>query len=495
MPTIKFLLQKPYKDRIPHMAKGGNSKEKSPSKKTKKDRPLNPLETRLYLFLIVDHSNVARIKTEYVIYPGEWDFRTQLKKEIKGNAVGTVELNKEIEKFNEGLQKLKKDTLEEYRNMVKEDPDKPFAQIADKLKESGKTKENPFRDKKKSFFEIFDEFVSSTEGEVSPRTIQKYGTLKNSLQELGNVNKKYETLSFSMINKSFLTVFTKYLRTQKPRGRQKSRPEGEQYGLLNDTVGKYIETLKTFLKWSEEWPSEENPYNKFTAYKKFSNSGTKLEKKAEDIVTLTWSELRHFYAFDFSGAKDLTDQQQKTYTRVKDLFCFGCFTGQRWSDIERLDKTEIQGDTWSFNSYKTKKETNIYFIGFASPALDILKKYDFELPKISLQKFNLYLKKAAEAAGINTPIKVRRYVGKKEIVITKPKYSFLGSHAGRRTCVSILLNDCNMNVTHVKEITGHSDLDTLQKYVNEDRKARRDAMSQTKRIDEPLTIVKEQKAS
>jgi integrase len=155
-----------------------------------------------------------------------------------------------------------------------------------------------------------------------------------------------------------------------------------------------------------------------------------------------------------------------------------------------LDKNEIHDDVWTFEAYKTKKLTEIYFTGFAAPALDILKKYSYQLPKISLQKFNLQLKKAAEVAKINTPVKVRRYVGIKEIIIENPKYAFLGSHCGRRTCVSILLNDFNMNIAHVKEITGHADLDTLQKYINSDNKARREAMSQTARIDAPLKVIK-----
>ena len=195
------------------------------------------------------------------------------------------------------------------------------------------------------------------------------------------------------------------------------------------------------------------------------------------------SELRQFYTFDFKDSPSLE--------RVRDVFCFGCFTGQRWSDIERLDKSEIHEDVWSFNAYKTKKGTEIYLTGYAAPALDILKKYNFQLPIIPLQKFNLILKVAAKEAGIDTPVTIRRYVGVKEIKIVKPKYSFLGSHCGRRTCVSILLNEFNMNIAHVKEITGHSDLDTLQKYVNSDNKARREAMSQTKSIIEPLTVVKQ----
>ena len=468
MATTKLILQQPYK------------------KVNGKGKILNDVETRLYLYLILDREHKVKIKTEHVIYPAQWEFRTQQKKEIKGNAAGTTEENKKIKKFNNGLRELKDNILAEYQRIKESYPDMAFSQIAKLLKEYGKDKEIPFQKKDKDFFQVLDEFISSLEGEASARTIQKFGTLKNSLELLCQTNEKYANLSFSMINKSFLAAFIKHLRNQKPRGRQKTRPEDEQYGLLNDTVGKYVECLKTFLKWAEEFPSEEKPYNKFSAYRKFSISGTKREKKAEDIVTLTLAELRQFYTHDF--------KEKKSLERVRDLFCFGCFTGQRWSDIEHLDKSEIHGDVWSFTAYKTKKATEIYLTGFAAPALDILKKYNYVLPKISLTKFNLYLKNAAELAGITTPVTVRRYVGIKEIKIVKPKCKFLGSHCGRRTCVSILLNDYNMNISHVKEITGHSDLDTLQKYINSDNKARREAMEKTANIMVPLKVVKKQKA-
>jgi integrase len=433
----------------------------------------------LYLFLIVDHDKVARVKTEHMIYPIQWDFDRQLKKDKLAGAP----------EFNKKLQELKDDILLKYQNIIKAQPDLPFSQVAQALRVYGKTKEIPFLNNNKDFFQVLDEFILSMEGEVAPGTIKKFNTLKKSLQEFGRVNKKYETLSFSMIDHVFKDAFTKYLRNQTPRGRQKTRPEHEQYGLLNDTIGKYIECLKTFLKWSEE-----RNYNHNDTYKEFSNftkANRKRKKQGHDIVTLTLQELKHLYTFDFSTSKDLTSQQQKTYDHVRDLFCFGAYTGQRWSDIERLDKLEIHGDIWTFTAFKTKKETEIDLIGYAAPALDILKKYDYQLPKISLQKFNLYLKEAAKVAGIDTQIKIRRYSGDREIEISKPKHDFLGSHTARKTCVSILLNNYNMNVTHVLQITGHSDLKTLQKYINTDRKARREAISKTKSITEPLTIVKQ----
>lgn len=472
MPTTSLLLAEPYQT-----TKNGK-------------RKLNDRETRLYLYLILDRDNVAKIKTEHVIFPEKWDFRTQHKKEISSNEPGTPEENVKIRAFNKKLDKLKDDIVNEYDRLKEIYPDLPFSDIAARLKEFGKAKEIPFSDKDKTFFEIYDEFLKSLENDVSVRTIQKFKTLKYSLEEFTQANDKYKTLSFSMITKAFFKDYAMHLRSQKPRGRQKTRPEGVQIGLLNDTIAKYIECLKSFLKWAEETPSEETPYNKYQAYKKYKDSGTKEEKKAEDIVTLTLSELRQFYTFDYAKAKNLKPIQRETLERTRDLFCFGAFTGQRWSDIELLDPDDIEGDVWNFKAFKTKKDTKIFFTGYAAPALDILKKYNYQLPIISLQKFNVHLKKAAEIAGIKTPVKIRRYIGKKVITIEKPKYAFLGSHCGRRTCVSILLNDYNMNIAHVKEITGHADLDTLQKYINSDDEARRQAMEKTTRIDEPLTVVK-----
>ncbi|HUX55995.1 MAG TPA: site-specific integrase [Bacteroidales bacterium] len=471
MATTKLLLQAPYKpvpkkDKAEHDPQGQNGLNG-----TKTGKKLNPYETRLYCFLIIDRIRIIKIKTEHVIYPNQWDFSKQLKKDKLAGAP----------EFNKKLLELKDEILLKYQNIIKDFPDLPFSKVAELLKQYGKGKEIPFLNNDKDFIQVLDEFILSMEGEVAPGTIKKFITLKKSLQELGKVNKKYETLSFSTIDHAFKDAFTKYLRNQAPRGRQKTRPEGFQYGLLNDTIGKYIECLKTFCKWSEE-----RNYNLNDTYKEFSNftkANRKRKKQGHDIVTLTLQELKHFYTFDFSD--------RPTLDRVRDLFCFGAYTGQRWSDIERLDKLEIHDDIWSFNAYKTKKETEIDLIGYAAPALDILKKYDYQLPKISLQKFNLYLKDAARIAGIDTQVKIRRYVGDKEIEISKPKHEYLGSHTARKTCVSILLNNYNMNVTHVLEITGHSDLKTLQKYINKDRKARRDAISKTKSITEALTIVKE----
>jgi integrase len=455
MPTIKLILQQPYAT--------------NPDKEIK-TKKLNPRETRLYCFLILDRDRVIKIKTEFVIRPKEWDFAIQGK--IERHA-GSIE-------FNKKLNTLRNDLWGEYQRLIEDFPDISFDHLSRKLKDYGKTREIPISKDTKSVAAVLDEYIETLKGQVAPGTIKKYTTLKNSLEEFSKGNRKYQQLTFSMIDHSFIEAYRKYLRNQEPRGRQKSRPEKLQKGLLLDTQAKYIKCLKSFCKYAEE-----RGYNKYTFYKDFScisQADQKRKKSDFDIVTLTLSELRQFYTHDFSGDPHLG--------RVRDLFCFACFTGQRWGDFSNFDKSQLQDDVWTFIAEKTKRETQIDLTGFAAPAIDILKKYKYQLPKITQQKFNDYLKVAASEAKINEPTKIIRYVGVNEIVNIKPKSQFLSSHSARRTCVSILLNDFNLNVVHVMGITGHTDIKTLQKYIHKDREARRTAISNTKNITETLTLVK-----
>ena len=125
---------------------------------------------------------------------------------------------------------------------------------------------------------------------------------------------------------------------------------------------------------------------------------------------------------------------------------------------------------WIFESYKTKKVMKIPFKGFVAPALDILKKYDYELPSISAQKFNDYIKEVGVLAGIDEPVTIKRQSGNQRIEIKKPKHSFMSSHMARRSCVTILLQG-GIPPTTIMKLTGHTDIKTLMKYENTDDEA------------------------
>ena len=90
-------------------------------------------------------------------------------------------------------------------------------------------------------------------------------------------------------------------------------------------------------------------------------------------------------------------------------------------------------------SIKVKKRVIVPFTGFIQHALPILKKYNYNLPAISNQKFNEYLKDIGEIAELNQPVRIIRFSGVKEVQIRQPKYEFMSSHMARRTFVTIML--------------------------------------------------------
>ena len=460
MATVKLILHRAYKNDSVSEQEDGQVTEEYVSDAIrscrKKKRVLASKEARLYSVLIVRMGEVVKIRTQYKILPAEWDFSKQLKKD---NIAGAIQ-------FNSVLLHLKADILAKYNETVKNHSDMSFPGIYQIMKDFGKKKAIPFTENERDFFQSLDDYIKFLKGKVNSRTAQKYTTLKNSLIDFGNQDKKYENLSFSLIDFQFKDAYIEYLRSQKPRGRQKRRPEKQQDGLLIDTESKYIGTLKSFCAWAEEIGI--NRYSVYRQFKKFSAANRRREKPYQEIVILTLQELRNFYKYDFSD--------RPTLDHVRDLFCFGCYTGQSWSDIELFDKHDLSGNTWSFISSRTKREIKIELIGFASHALDILKKYNYRLPKISLFKFNEYIKLAAGIAGISGEIKIIRYRGADPITITKPKYELISSQCARRTCISLLLNDFNIPITNVLQISGYSDLKTLQNYIYKDDKSRREFM-------------------
>lgn len=444
MASFKFNLLKPY-----DVSNNG-------------ERKISTKETRVYLFVIHDRDNVLKIKTEHNVKPVHWDFK---EKRVKPQATGSKVINDLLFSFREKIET-------EYNRIRKDYPNMMFPAIAQNLKIFAKENESPvYTDKNKPFFQVYDEYIEAKMNNVSDLTIKKYYTLKKSLQAFS------PKITFNSIDLTFYDKYIHYLQTIKPRGRQKTRPEGDQFGLLNDTTAKYIEGLKNFLKWSYERNYHEND--------KYKHSDFKAKRKVKnDIVTLFIDELKTLYNHDLSGNSRLE--------KVRDVFCFGCFTAQRWSDIERFNKKDLKGDTWEFTSYKTKKEITIPFVGYSAPALDIVKKYNYELPKISPQKFNEYLKEIGILAGLNRVVSIEREIGNKTIVIEKPVNEFMSSHMARRSAVSILLNSEKMPIHFVRQITGHSDLKTLDKYLDKDPQALRDTLSDTKSVNTVMEIVRDE---
>jgi integrase len=281
------------------------------------------------------------------------------------------------------------------------------------------------------FFTSFHEFIETNRNTKALTTTKKYITALNFIRAFENETNYKITLD--SLNIEFYEKFRDYA--------------FEKRNTLNNYFGKIIAGIKTFMNWSFE-----RGYHKNLEYKKFKAIQNNIE-----VIYLTKDELMKLYNFPFDS---------KRLEHVRDFYCFGCFTGLRFSDIKQLKISNVFEDYIKLNIQKTK--TIDHIIPLNKFAKAILNKYIetlYEpLPTISGQKFNQYIKECCKIIGIDTPTNITRYIGNRRIDRVLPKYELITSHTARKTFVtnSLVLG---MKEMVVKNITGHKDDKSFRKYV------------------------------
>ena len=426
---VNFYLDKPYNPDIsPEKVKQELAKVGG-KKKNLAQKFWNPSPTALYLFFSPDKSCRIKYRTNYKILPKSWDFE---KERLKPSASGALEFNVELNNLancctREAMRKKETNQFlskEDYKQIVQDCIDRDNA-VNSEI----------------SISHLKTQFLSYKSNFVKEGTLKEYRTVFKGLEDFEK--HKGTKLILREMGGKFLDQFEVFL------SRKKNTNDGDKEGLLNDTIHKYISTLKVFLKWCND--------NDYLVHPDvFKTQKTNFKKKAyNEIIALSESEIQKLMNHDLSDRPSLE--------RVRDLFCLLCYTGQRFEDLINFDPKDIKNNAWDFISVKVKKRVIVPFEGYIAPAKDILERIGYSVPKISNQKFNEYIKTVGKLAGMDEIIKITRYSGKQKLVIEKRKYDFLSSHVGRRSMVTNLLSR-NVPITLVQKLTAHSDIRTLMKY-------------------------------
>ena len=366
------------------------------------------------IFLIFRYpGNRFKYSLSEKIAPKHWNLVDQ---KVKRSYDGSTEFNLYLKKVDTAINGI-------YRTAIAENIQPTLDYLRDKLKKELQHTNERFY----SFNDYFNQFLESKKTTQQYATVQVYKSLQSHLlafQKKQGVKTTFEKIDMGFYDR-LISWFINDLE------------------LLTNTVGKYIITLRAFLNWATE-----REYNTKTTYLKFKAPSNDVES-----VALTENELMQLYNYDFSDRPNLE--------RVRDSFCFGCFTSLRFSDICEVKREYIQEGVITMVIKKTKKELVIPLNDYSK---EILEKYDYKLPTITNQKTNKYLKILGKIAKINTPITIKKYCGKKVIKTTEPKYMFLSSHTARRSFVTISLEK-RMRPETVMSITGHTNYETFKKYI------------------------------
>lgn len=132
------------------------------------------------------------------------------------------------------------------------------------------------------------------------------------------------------------------------------------------------------------------------------------------------------------------------HERARDIFMFMCYTSLSYADAQKFDFHRdcfLKDGKYMFRDTRIKTGEE-YFIVLIPQAMEILKKYDYSLPKYSNGRINDLLNGVANIAKI-----------KKELTC----------HVARHTAACLALNN-GVRIEVVSKMLGHSNINTTQIY-------------------------------
>jgi integrase len=301
-------------------------------------------------------------------------------------------------------------------------------------------------EKEQTLFDVLDKFMEET-GRLNQWTkpsYQKYAALKNHLSDFD------KNTSFDSLDRDNLMNFVAFLR--------------DELEMRNTSIENQLLYLRRFLRWATD-----NRYNNNLEFQKFS---PKLKISDKKVIFLDWDELMTVYKFNIPD-------KMPGIERVRDVFCFCCFTGLRYSDVANLRRSDVFDAYLSVTTIKTADSLKIELNNHSKAILNKYKDMRFEndraLPVISNQKMNDALKELGKLCGLEKPVTITYYRGNRRIDEVMPKYTLLGTHAGRRTfvCNALMLG---ISPQIVMKWTGHSDYKSMKPYIDVADKAKENAM-------------------
>ncbi|MEA3462597.1 MAG: phage integrase SAM-like domain-containing protein [Bacteroidota bacterium] len=226
------------------------------------------------------------------------------------------------------------------------------------------------------FFDLFFQFMESNGSSWSNTTYSKVRALYNLLREFED--KSETTISFHTLDAQFLERFVSYC-----------REKGYQYS----TTYKTVNNLVWFLNWATD-----KGYNVYREYRQFYKLMETPKEKSQFTLSLHWDELLRLKGYT-------TDNRRME--RVKDLFCFMCFTGIRFSELQRLKKEDLKES----QVHVKRPRGGVRIIPMNKYAMQVHQKYQNKyylnntaFPSLSLITMNKYLRIIGRDLGFNRMI-------------------------------------------------------------------------------------------
>lgn len=381
----------------------------------------------IYVRLSAGRKKVLYKKTGLVIDPKNWSEKT-------GFAKPTTVQNKNI---NTDLRKLHNhiiDSLNSLNNLNKLNSEWLSVSIDNFFGRTAKSEVhiNTFVGYAERFIKRLD-YKVTTKGKkgVSKATKKKYQTILNKIIAY----QKYYGVSLTVkdIDLDFREKLIVYFR--------------DIDKLSDNSIGRYLKFVKSFCI-----DASRNKIEVSEDLIHFKGYTVKIESPS-----LSFTEINKIQKANIEA---------RNLNIARDWLVIGCYTGQRVSDILRMNKNFIENiQGYDFIVLTQTKTNKIVQIPIHSEVLKILKKYNGEFPPSftcnsdsSKTMFNRYIKKVCKIAGINQPTKGNLFdaVAKRNIEGVYEKYKLVSSHICRRSFATNFYGNPKFPTPLLMNITAHS---------------------------------------
>lgn len=369
------------------------------------------------------------------IAPDSWSANTQ---RAKKGTCGNGDFNLHLTNVQQGIEKAYRSAREKY--LREPSIAELRAAIDAELTADAAAPELSFLDFVQQFINGADNRINPVNGKsLAHTTKKKYHSTYAHLKEfLKNYRKPVQCADIDL---QFYDRFNTYLTITKK--------------LALNSVGKYIQTLKTFLRAADESGMVVNP-----AYK---SRRFKVPKESTTKVYLTDAEIDELFSIDLS--------KRPALERARDLLVFHTRTGLRHSDWDAFSEINFNGNRVEI---KTQKTAQLVTLPLHHQMTVIRSRYEGVYPNalppaLTTQKMNEHLKElAALSPSLRMPVIIYKTVAGESISTTVRKYQCITTHTARRSFATNLYR-AGCPVRSIMEITGHKSESSFRSYIVLDR--------------------------
>jgi integrase len=378
--------------------------------------------------------NRLRIPTNKSINPDLWN---KSKKRAKTNGYP------ENADINDALDEMATTMNSVYNEFVRNNVDPSKKQLKKAYEQKLHNDRNTPITIKKSFWNVFDQFVEYKKATVSKDVVKDYNNSlrKHWLQVEPQLGRKLRFTDFLDRPNGFVEKFDFYLTNIAINSK------GEK-GLMPNTIGKQFKNTKAFLNYCFDKQIIE-PFS-------LKHMVTVAEETYK--VFLTKEELERIQGLEI---------ENQELNKARDLFIVACHIGLRYGDLISLKPVHIQADEIEITMNKTTKKVTI---PINTVVRAILNKYNNNLPKPnSITEFNNNIRTIAELADINQEIEIVHKYGNRKVTEVVKKFELISSHTARRSfCTNLFL--AGMPSEAIMVFSGHKSSASFMRYLKIDSK-------------------------